>query len=884
DEAVFPGTDDEFAAIPLPFSVHFYDSTYSDSVYVSTNGALGFNDLLIDAYSNQSIPTTGAPNAALFPYWDDMAMDSTSHLYYQTDGTAPNRVFTVTWFNWFFLSSYSDPEDPLFFQVSIYENSSGDENNIRFQYLDPYGGDLTDINGGGATIGIENATGTDGLQYSYNTASLDSGRVILFYKPIITGHNCRVNSIISPFGTHIIGSPLDVSAIVENSGTLDESTVPVSFAIVDSTDDTVYFEVDTTSLLIDEIDTIAFPDWSPISGGTYNAYCRVSVAGDTIAIDDLSTSTTTIWSHISSGGPDSLGYTWADSYDPSGPTYSTPPSDVATIVPELYGDDEHSAIVLPFTFPFYGEDYDSIWVSTNGWASFGDEPMGSYYINDSLPGGYAPEGGMLAVLWDDCDADTTFDTTASVRIYDDGSSFWIIWYNIFCPYVYSTLTGQVTFAARLFSNGIIEYHYEDAHTPESPDHDYGLSATVGIENQTGTVGLMYEFEGFPPGNPLFDHFAIRFLPPSAGPDTTGPAIVHDGATENYSDPPAFCVDLVAQISDYNAVASETLYLTEPSVMAIAADTAIGSSYHFSICDIYPGDTLWYSFAASDTLGNRSTSPEYYTTIQDPHTGGPDLIGYRFVDSWATWDTMAPTYSWIEIDPDSGGPGTRLDFGSAIVSDPISIGGNFPFYTSVASKFVICKNGWLSTDTLADAGDPYPEDSFPNSDSPNSVIAPLWTQLSFLTSGNIFYYDDTSSGEFIVQWEMFDSTSSFELLRFQAVIDYGREGSWITFNYKDIDGYVRDYSATMIEDQLGMIGLAYFYKDDPAGAYVPKSGSSVLFYNPDLTGIDDKAQLPEELAVSAYPNPFNASVAIDIVGAEKGATLNIFDIAGRMVCG
>ncbi len=879
---IFPGTDDEFTPLSLPFPVHFYDSTYSTEAYVSTNGVLGFNNLLIDGYANDLIPSMGLPNTALYVYWDDLARETNSHVYYQTEGTSPNRIFVVTWYNWYIRSEYYDPEDPLFFQVSIYENSSGDENDIKFQYLDAYGGSLTDINGGAATIGIENPDGSDALLYSYNTASLDSGRAILFYKPVIMGHDCRMNSIISPTGIHIIGSPIGLSAIVENGGTVNEPVVPVSFAIVDSTDDTVYYEVDTISLSIDEKDTIYFPDWSPIDSRSYRAHCRVSVDGDTLSINDVATSSFTVWSHISSGGPDSAGYMWYDSYDPSGPTYMSPPSDIATIVPELYGDDEYVRIALPFTFEFYGEDYDSIWVSNNGWVSFGEDPFSGYFTNDSLPGGDSPDGGMLAVMWDDCEADTAFDTTASVRIYDEVSSFWVIWHNVFCPYVYSTITGQVTFAVRMFPNGIIEYHYEDAHTPESPDHDYGLSATVGIENQAGTVGLMYEFNGYPPGNPLFDHFAIRFIPASAGPDTTGPSIAHTGATENFTDPPEFCIDLVARISDYNCVETDSLYMTEPIDTVVASDTVIGAEYHYTICGLYPGDTLWYSFAASDTLDNRSTSPEFYTIIQDPHSGGPDMIGYRFADNWATLDTMAPTYSWFEINPDSGGPGTHLALGGAIVSDPISIGGNFPFYISVTSDFVICKNGWISTDTMASAGDPYPEDVFPNPDSPNAMIAPLWSNLAFMTDGVISYFEDVSAGLFYVQWEMFDSISSGELLQFQAVIDYGREGSWITFNYKNIDGYNRDYSAAIIEDQVGIDGLAYFYNDDPAGAYVPKSGTSVLFYNPWLTGIEDKTTLPEELSLGAYPNPFNASVAIDVTGSDKDASLDIFDISGRVV--
>ncbi len=883
NEAFFLTPDDDLASIPLPFAVRFYGEIYDSAIYVSTNGLLGFLPTSVDAYFNATIPTASDPNAIICPYWDDLELlDSISHLYYQTEGVAPNRSFVITWFDWFFLNEYDDPEDSLTFQVIIYENTSG-ESDIKLQYFDPYGGELSDTWGSSATVGIESHTGTDGLQYSYNSASLDSGRAILFYKPVITGHNCAVNAIISPSGSYIEGASIPVSAVISNRGAFDEAVVPTSLDIVSAAGDTVYSQDVSASLLIGEIDTVTFPNWDPTSFGDFNIYCRVSVPGDTLTIDDLRTATATVWEHISWGGPDSAGYMWFDSYHPSGPAYVAPPSLSATIVPELYGDDEYHQIALPFSFEFYGNSHDSIWVSTNGWASFGEDPASAFYTNDSIPGPIGPAGGMLAVFWDDCDADTVYDPDASVRVYDDGGSFWIIWYNIFCPYAYTGPTGQVTFAIRLFPNGIVEYHYEDVRTPEALDHDNGMSATIGIENPTETDGLIYAFNGYPPANPLFDNFAIRFIPPSAGPDTIGPTIAHESSPTGYSDPPDFCVYLTAQITDFNGVSEASLHVTEPISITIPADSFSGSSYYFTACGIYPHDTLWYRFSARDTLGNSRDGSEYFKVILNPHSGGPDMIGYRFVDSWASWDTMAPAYSWFEINPDSGGPGTHLDLAGGSVSPPIEIGGNFPFYTEVARKIVVCKNGWISTDTNAVVGDDYPPVTIPSAGAPNAIIAPLWTYLVPSDDGAISYFDNTAEGVFIVQWEVYDSGGAVtSLVQFQAVIDYTTPGSWITFNYKNIEGYTRQFSGALIEDKYGIDGLAYFNRDEPVGAFVPKSGTSVLFYNSTLYGIEDKPNLPAELAISAYPNPFNAAVSIEIDGAVESAKLDIFDISGRVV--
>ena len=178
---------------------------------------------------------------------------------------------------------------------------------------------------------------------------------------------------------------------------------------------------------------------------------------------------------------------------------------------------------------------------------------------------------------------------------------------------------------------------------------------------------------------------------------------------------------------------------------------------------------------------------------------------------------------------------------------------------------------------------YPPDSFPHPNPPNALVAPFWSGLSRLPDSSVtgvYYYDDTASGKVYVQWTMFDTTVSYsEPVSFQASLEYGIEGSWITFTYRDLQGADMDRRAALIEQEGGLDALVYNH-DNPANP-VPVEGSSVLLYHPDLSGIGD-APLPEKLAISARPNPFNAAVTIEITGAEKDSRLEIYDIAGRRV--
>src|SRR4029453_3303764 len=60
--------DDNFISISLPFAFTFYGQTYT-SANVCTNGFVNFAAGTCP-FTNGAIPDTGAPNAAIYPFWD----------------------------------------------------------------------------------------------------------------------------------------------------------------------------------------------------------------------------------------------------------------------------------------------------------------------------------------------------------------------------------------------------------------------------------------------------------------------------------------------------------------------------------------------------------------------------------------------------------------------------------------------------------------------------------------------------------------------------------------------------------------------------------------------------------------------------------------------
>jgi subtilisin family serine protease len=169
---VLPLTGDDAATqVSLPFPVTFYGQTYT-SAFVSTNGNLNFL-ASSTAFSNVAIPNTAVPNAAVYALWDDLFVDASASVRTQTVGSAPNRKFAIEWRNPRFVGTTNDR---VTFEIVLWENGR-----VQFQYANLV--NTARGRGNSATIGIENHTGTDALQYSFNEEALSPNSSITFRKP-----------------------------------------------------------------------------------------------------------------------------------------------------------------------------------------------------------------------------------------------------------------------------------------------------------------------------------------------------------------------------------------------------------------------------------------------------------------------------------------------------------------------------------------------------------------------------------------------------------------------------------------------------------------------------------------------------------------------------
>jgi len=133
------------SAINIGFTFTYCGIDYTQ-VLISTNVCVGLGTTLPTSnYSNALHSTTLRPLIA--PLWDD---NSSDNIQYLTDGTSPNRVFTVQWKN--FKWKYSGTAGQNV-QVKMYETS----NKIEIIY-----GTIVSPKNPSASIGINDATGGSG--------------------------------------------------------------------------------------------------------------------------------------------------------------------------------------------------------------------------------------------------------------------------------------------------------------------------------------------------------------------------------------------------------------------------------------------------------------------------------------------------------------------------------------------------------------------------------------------------------------------------------------------------------------------------------------------------------------------------------------------------
>jgi len=514
----------------------------------------------------------------------------------------------------------------------------------------------------------------------------------------------------------------------------------------------------------------------PLAFTSYNGYTTNSVVQ--IQVGDLTVNDPM--------GPDNYGYYI---YDMNDTDYEIAPEyDWIEIDPNYDGDghsiaglgdsgdnlDDVATINLPFTFTYYGIDYDEVSICTNGWISFGETSMRSFR-NYTVPGPGGPSP-MVAVFWDD------LKTTSGGQIYtyhDTQNNAFIIEWSELRTFLNNSIE---TFQIILYDSGWqtptgddeMKIQFKEFNNTSIGDYPvgnydgaviHGQYCTVGLENHSASDGLQYTYNNsyHQAAMPLSDQTAI-FITTRTSSDLAEPAFNYDVESFDF-----------------------TLQADEETSSQITI-TNSGED----------GSVLYYSTNISPFQSNVDQVDDY---------------GY----AWTDTNTQGE-YEWIDIESDYTTVTLPDNDGGGIVD----IGFNFPFYETSYSFCAAMANGWIG---FTGTSESWNNGSVFDDDSPSGAIFGFWDDLypeSLANddgSGNIKYH---SNGDRLVVWydHVRHWTSSERIYDFQIVL---YKSGKISINYREMIGDT-DSATVGIMDSNGNFGLEVLYNQD---GYV-QDDLSVLF--------------------------------------------------------
>ncbi len=495
--------DDDSEVIPLPFAFPFYGFAHEE-VSISSNGFLTFGGGAAD-YSNDPIPDQVEPNDLIAPFWADLNPEAggTIHHFHDMDDDR-------------FIVQYTGVDDlwgsgPSTFQVALSPDGT-----IRFQYLDMRGDPTV------ATVGIENASASVGLEVAFVSAYVQDSLAVLIEDAVALMTEDPPGGVLPGLATEVVdvcvdatGLPPDVYlyelVIESNDPNNPVIIVPISLTVPRPPD------IDVYPLMITKIGafdaTLSDPltlrnlgdlDLTWILGKRDGHLGRgeateKSRAGSEPIVSGLDSSKPLLLDALSpwtvdqrddlersgkvrgrsSGGPDSYGYVWIDSDAPGGPSFEW--RDITSVGTQVVlGDDDSATIEFPFPFTFYDSfvDESQLTIGSNGYLTFGSEATSG--DNTPLPSAVAP-GRLIAPFWDDLNP----AAGGSVHYYHDLSdtSFIVQYTNV----PRKSGEGDYTFEVVLHreptsSTDVVLFQYLDM------DGELD-SATVGIENHDASAGL-----------------------------------------------------------------------------------------------------------------------------------------------------------------------------------------------------------------------------------------------------------------------------------------------------------------------------------------------------------------------------------------------------------
>lgn len=308
----------------------------------------------------------------------------------------------------------------------------------------------------------------------------------------------------------------------------------------------------------------------------------------------------------------------------------------------LNADDQYEETLLPFSFPFFGQNFTEVTISTNGALYFGDPPPtrdDPAHSADDVPSSQGKLGGYHAIagLWDDLDLRTTSRADAGVFQVTSPNQIIFRYQAKPCNFDFDAdicIGGDdVNFEIELNSNGVIRMRYGSgntdmlaivgiggggqegypiaSHSDESEFIDLTNAGQVTFTPRAQTVSTLVLSQSTVNANETTGSVIVTV---NRSGDTTSVATV-DYATSDAAGP-ASCTIIGSDAS------SRCDYLSSVGTVKFAAGETSKTVAIPIVNDIFPENSETFTFTLSNAKGVTLGTPASATvTITDGGSEG-----------------------------------------------------------------------------------------------------------------------------------------------------------------------------------------------------------------------------------------------------------------------
>jgi gliding motility-associated-like protein len=292
-----------------------------------------------------------------------------------------------------------------------------------------------------------------------------------------------------------------------------------------------------------------------------------------------------------------------------------------------------SNIPVGFNFNFFGTNYNTLSVGTNGTVFFGATPNVSDFTFTTLPSTTEPFN-MVAVLA--MDNNLTGATGGTIKYWTEGYApnrrFYVSYINVKEYGDNQFSSSQVVFYE---TTGVIEVHVQSS-------TNIDRNKLVGVNNGNGTVGVLAYASGTSASatNPIASPFAYRFTPP-ANYTTTWTATDANGTTTIASGTNIFSQSVSPAITTTYSISytNQTTGCTNAAGSAQVVMTILNNFPPANVSTIATSNTICFGESVGLSLS---------------YTGSTDGLVFQWqssIDNGTTWqDIAAATATSLTVTP------------------------------------------------------------------------------------------------------------------------------------------------------------------------------------------------------------------------------------------